>query len=119
MEWGLELESNLDSGLESELLGLTELQEEEEGRAGVGGAKARSGAGGVGLEGWGIAGLGLKLGRLKGDLGLDLDLWDLESFQVGSGACLPEYISKVATLGPAHVKRLPPAPHRECESGRR
>ena len=27
----------------------------------------------------------LKLGWLKGDLDLDLDLWDLESFEVGSG----------------------------------
>ena len=28
VEWGMELESNLDSGLESEWLGLTELQED-------------------------------------------------------------------------------------------
>ena len=28
VEWGLEMESSLDSGLESELLGLTELQED-------------------------------------------------------------------------------------------
>ena len=31
----------------------------------------------------------LKLGWLKGDLDLDLDLWDLESFEVGSGTFPP------------------------------
>ena len=65
----------------------------------------------------------LKLGWLNGDLDLDLDLWDLESFQVGSGTCLLEYTSTVATLepdptkhsqipAPAHAQQPAPAPHR-------
>ena len=42
----------------------------------------------------------LKLGWLKGGLDPDLDLRGLESFEAGSGTCLPEYTSPAPPPGP-------------------